>query len=280
MKKSISIWSFVGRSVKESMALAKEVGFEGIELAVEEDGVTGMNSTPKDWAEIKAYADELGLAISSVATGLYWTYSLSADDPKERERAFAVADMQFEMAKAFDADTILIVPGAVDAIFMPNFKVVPYDVVYERAFEAITTLKDKAEKMQIHIGVENVQQWSQFLWSPLEMRDFIDKIDSPYVGAYLDVGNVRSSGYPEHWIRILGKRIRKVHFKDFRREAWNLSGHVDLLAGDVNWPEVMKAFREIGYDGWAIAEMIPPYKHHSDQIIRNTYGSVKCIMGE
>src|SRR5659263_668632 len=90
------------------------------------------------------------------------------------------------------------------------------------------------------IGLENV--WNKFLLSPIEMRDFIDKIDSSYVGAYLDVGNVINTGYPEQWIRILGKRIKKVHFKDFRKSVGTLSGFVDLLAGDVDYPEVMKEF--------------------------------------
>lgn len=277
MKKSISIWSFVGKSVKESMKLAKEAGFDGIELALDEEGVTGLNATPQDWADILAYAKELGIVIPSVASGLYWSYPFTSDDAKVREKAVSICEKQLEMAKALGADTILVIPGAVDVSFIPGFSVVPYDVVYERALEAITRLKGKAEELQVHIGIENV--WNQFLLSPLEMRDFIDKINSSYVGAYFDVGNVVASGHPEQWIKILGKRIRKVHFKDFRREAGNLSGFVDLLAGDVNWPVVMEAFKSVGYDDWAAAEMIPPYKHHSDQIIRNTYSAMKCIIG-
>jgi L-ribulose-5-phosphate 3-epimerase len=50
-----------------------------------------------------------------------------------------------------------------------------------------------------------------------------------------------------------------------------------LLAGDVNWPAVMAAFREIGYDGWAAAEMIPPYKHCTTQIIHNTSAAMDAI---
>jgi hexulose-6-phosphate isomerase len=111
------------------------------------------------------------------------------------------------------------------------------------------------------------------------MRGFIDKINSPYVGAYLDVGNIIYSGYPEHWIRILGKRIKKVHFKDFRRAVGTLEGFVDLLAGDVNYPEVMKAFNEVGYEDYAIAEMIPNYKHYTNQIIYNTSRSMDQILG-
>jgi hexulose-6-phosphate isomerase len=98
------------------------------------------------------------------------------------------------------------------------------------------------------------------------------------VGAYFDVGNVLYAGYPEHWIRILNKRIKKVHFKDYRREAGGLSGFVDLLAGDVNYPEVIKALKEIGYDNYVIGEMIPGYTHHANQIVYNTSSSMDAIL--
>jgi L-ribulose-5-phosphate 3-epimerase len=104
----------------------------------------------------------------------------------------------------------------------------------------------------------------------MEMRDFIDKIGSDFVGSYLDIGNTLHISYPEDWVRILGHRIKKVHFKDYRAEVGGLAGFVDLLAGDVNYPEVIKALKEIGYDGWVSAEMIPNYKYHTEQIIFNT----------
>ncbi|MDN5276055.1 MAG: L-ribulose-5-phosphate 3-epimerase [Clostridiales bacterium] len=151
------------------------------------------------------------------------------------------------------------------------------DVAYERALEAFMQLKEEAEATKVSICLENV--WNKFLLSPLEMRDFIDKINSPYVGVYLDVGNVIYTGYPEHWIRILGKRIKKVHFKDFRRKVGTLEGFVDLLAGDVNFPEVMQAFKEVGYDDYVTAEMIPNYTHYTNQIIYNTSKSMDRILG-
>ena len=115
--------------------------------------------------------------------------------------------------------------------------------------------------------------------SPLEMRDFIDVIDSSYIGSYLDVGNIISSGFPEHWIRILGKRIKKVHLKDYKKNPGGLNCFVDLLSGDVNWPEVIKAFKEIEYDSWFTAEMLPPYKYYPDQIIYNTSAAMDQILG-
>lgn len=275
MKKSISAWVFVGKSVKESMALAKEAGYDGIELTLEESGPTGMDSTAKDWADIRAYSEEIGLPIHSVATGLHWGTPLTSDDETTRKKAIAIVEKELEMAKALGADAILVVPGAVNVSFSPSFTPVQYDVAYDRALAAFMQLKIKAEALQVKIGIENV--WNQFLLSPLEMRDFIDKIDSPYVGAYFDVGNVLAIGLPEQWIRILGKRICKVHFKDYKVAAGGLHGFVDLLAGDVNWPEVMKAFKEIGYDGFATAEMLPAYTHYPEQIVWNTCAAMERI---
>jgi len=275
MKKAISYWSFVDKSVKERMALAKEIGYDGIELTVEETGPTGLESGPKDWEDIRKYADELGLALHSVATGLHWQYPITHDDPKVREKAIKIVEMELEMAKVFGADAILVVPGAVNVYWNPDFKQVQYDVAYERSLEAFMGLKKKAEELQIKIGIENV--WNQFLISPLEMCDFIDKIDSPYVGAYLDVGNLIPYGLPEQHIRILGKRICKVHFKDYKNSIGGMEGFVDLLAGDVNWPEVMAAFKEIGYDGWYTAEVFG-YRYYQDQLARNTCAAMDRII--
>ena len=90
------------------------------------------------------------------------------------------------------------------------------------------------------------------------------------------MGNVLINSYPEHWIRILGERIKKVHFKDFKR---SINNNCDLLAGDVDYHGVMKAFENVGYDNWATAEMIPPYKQYSETIIYNTSNAMDKILG-
>ena len=276
MKKSINIWSFIGKTNKEAMKLAKDAGFEGIELALGAEGEITMTSTDEELLSIKAYAEELGIKIPSLSSGLCWTDSLSADDPAERQRAFDMVVRQLYCAKMLGAETILVIPGSVSVSFVPEWPTVSYDVVYERALEAMKKLAPIAEEYGVQIGMENV--WNKFLLSPLEMRSLIDEIGSDYVGAYFDTGNVMITGHPEQWIRILGKRIFKVHFKDYRRDPGGANAFVDLLAGDVDWREVRKAFEEIGYDGWAAGEMIPQYAQGSDQLIYNTSASMERIM--
>ena len=277
MKKSISYWSFVGRSAVEAMRLAKDAGFEGIELTLDAEGDLTPETTDEQLAALRQAAEEIGIALPSVASSLYWAYSFTSDDPEEREKAHETAVTQLRVAKALGADTILVIPGSVGVEFVPERPVVAYYVVYERALHEMKRLAPIAEQYQVHIGIENV--WNKFLLSPLEMRDFIDKIGSDYVGSYFDVGNVVYSGYPEQWIHILGKRIRKVHFKDYRCNPGSLNCFVDLLSGDVNWRAVRQAFADIGYDGWAAGEMIPQYAQGSDQIIYNTCKSMERIMG-
>ncbi|MEC0229016.1 sugar phosphate isomerase/epimerase family protein [Paenibacillus alba] len=278
MKKGINIWSFPSSlKVKEAIVLAKDAGFDGIELALNETGELSLESTAEEIKGYRQLADETGIAISSLASGLYWTYSLTSSNPQIREKAKAIVKKQLEFAAILGVDTILVVPGAVGVDFIPDAEVVPYDQAYDYALEALQELSAEAKAQNVSIGIENV--WNKFLLSPLEMRDFIDKINSPFVGAYFDVGNVLYSGYPEHWIAILNKRIKKVHFKDYRRTAGGLHGFVDLLAGDVNYPEVVKALEAIGYDDYVIAEMIPGYTHYGEQIIFNTSGAMNAILG-
>lgn len=275
MKKSISIWSFQESDVRKCINLASKAGFQGIELALDSNGDVALDTSEEQLLLIKKEAADSGIQIHSVASGLYWDYSFTSNVEDERKKAYEIAVCQIRTAKILGADSVLIIPGAVGVDFIKEREVIPYDTAYERALAAFQKLKAVAEEYEIQVGIENV--WNKFLVSPLEMRTFIDQIDSPFVGSYFDVGNVVFNGYPEHWIKILGDRIKKVHFKDYRREAGGLCGFVDLLAGDVDWKGVMQAFEKIRYDGWCTAEMLPPYSQYSDQIIYNTSASMERI---
>ena len=277
MKKGISIWSFAAQPLAKSFAVAKDAGFEGVEVALDENGELGLSSTEAQILDVKRQATDSGIELYSVASGLYWDYWLNADCENERNKAKDIVKRQLDVANMLGCDTILVVPGSVNVSFAHPERVIDYKTTYERSFEALSELKDYAKSTGVSIGLENV--WNKFLISPIEMRDFIDKIGSDYVGSYFDVGNTLLNGFPEHWIRVLGERIKKVHFKDYRCAAGGLHGFVDLLAGDVNYPEVMRALAEIGYDGWVTAEMIPAYTHYPEAIIYNTSYSMDKILG-
>lgn len=277
VKKGINIWSFSDRmSIAECAKVASDAGFAGIELSLNAEGELGLDVADSQLTAIRNTVLDTGLEISGLATGLYWEYAMTSDDPAIRQKAIDICRKQLEVAAALKVDAILVIPGGVGVDFIPNYPVVAYEVAYERALEAISGLAVEAKSAGVQIGIENV--WNKFLLSPLEMKAFLDEIGSDHVGSYFDVGNVVYSGYPEHWIQILGERIKKVHFKDYRREVGGLAGFVDLLAGDVDYPAVVAALREIGYTNYVTAEMIPPYTHHSNQIIYNTSHSMDAIL--
>lgn len=278
MKKGINIWSFADSStIADCIRLAKKAGFDGIELSLNEAGELSLASSDQEVRRIKEMLAEAELEIAGLATGLYWSYPMTSGNEATREKAIDVCKKQLELAAALGVDTILVIPGAVGVDFIPGSETVDYEYAYDRALEAIGKLVPYAESAGVSIGIENV--WNKFLLSPLELRTFIDAHGSNYVGSYFDVGNSLQNGYPEHWIRILGSRIKKVHFKDYRRAAGGLHGFVDLLAGDVNYPAVIAALEATGYDNYVTAEMIPPYTHYTEQIIFNSSQAMDAILG-
>lgn len=291
IRKGINIWSFdQNLSIEECMTMAKAAGFEGIELALAAKGPLSMESTDEDVLAIRDMASRIGIEISALATGLYWQYSLTSNREDIREKAKAVARREMEIGKLLGTDVVMVCPGAVGVDFQPEdvvpdakdieffagSEIIDYDVAWQRSRDALKELGEYAGKVGIQIGVENI--WNKFLLSPLEMCAFIDEIGSPNVGVWLDVANMMMFGYPEQWIRILGSRIIKVHFKDFRCAVKSLDGFVDLLAGDVNWKAVKAGLDAIGYQGWCNGEMCPTYKQYTNQMIYNCSAAMDCIL--
>jgi len=275
MKKGINVWSFpAGMSQADCIRLAAATGYDSIELSLDAEGELSLQSTDEQILALRKLADEVGIEISSLATGLFWGTPLTHDDPAIREKAKETVRFQLKAAKLLGVDAILVVPGCVNARFIDGCAEMSYDVVYDRALEAMKELKKDAEEAGVVIALENV--WNKFLLSPLEMRDFIDKIGSDYVKVYFDVGNTQFIGFPEHWIKILGSRIGRIHMKDFKEAIGNLDGFCELLQGNVNFPAVMKALREVGYDGYLTAEInyIPC---ETDRVVVDTYKAMTEI---
>lgn len=272
MIKSISFWSFPGElSVEQRMDMAKAAGFDGIELTLEGAGEITMDSSAADMARYVDMAAGKGLALKTFATGLAWETPALSHDAAVAEQGVAIVRKCLELAAALGAETILCVPGSVTDDY-------PYDRAYEDLISTFQILGTEAASAGVTIGLENV--WNKFLLSPLEFARAVDEIGSKRVGAYFDVGNCIISGFSDQWIRILGKRIAAVHFKDFRRVAWagTIDNFCELLAGDVPWGRAMAAFREIGYDGPVTAEMMPPYSFFPERLLEATSRSMDKIL--
>ncbi len=249
-----------GLDVRAASALVKRAGFEAIELNLDEDGELGLRTGDEDARTLGRAVEEAGLRVGGLATGLYWRYSPTSDDAATRHKAADIARRQLSLAHALGAGAILVVPGGVGEPM--GGPLVRYDVAYERAREFVVALAPQAASAGVDLAIENV--WNKLLLSPLEMRQFVDEAASERVGVYFDVGNVLLYGYPEHWIDILGPRIRRVHLKAFRRAVGTLDGFVDIGAGDVDWEAVGGALRRSGYDGPLTAEVFPTAQDRSD----------------
>ena len=240
LKKGIMWGSIgVGQTILEKFQAAKLAGFEGVEPM-----------SHLDRTEVLKARDATGLIISSVCDALHWKYLLSDPDPKVREEGVAALKVSLEDAKAYGADTVLLVPGRVS-------DTVSYDDCWKRTVEEIKKVIPLAEQLNVKIAVENV--WNNFLLSPVEAAYYVDHFQSNMVGFYFDCGNILIYGWPEQWIKILGPRIAKVHIKEFSRKIADKQGKsagfgVKLLEGDMNWPVIMKALDDIGYTNWTSVE--------------------------
>lgn len=224
----------------EKFKLAVDVGFEGIEVPTAESA--------KQAEEFREAATKSGLKIHSVMNQAHWQYPLSSADPEVVKKSVAGMETSIRNAKMYGANVVLLVPAVVDAKTM-------YRDAYSRSQKVIRDrLLPLAQEQKIIIGIEEV--WNKFLLSPVEFAAYVDSFQSPWVQAYFDVGNILLYGYPQDWIRTLGKRIVKLHVKDFHMDQkeerfyWR-----NLGEGDVDWPEVRKALGDIAYDGYMTTEI-------------------------
>jgi len=227
-------------SYRDRFRTALESGFAGIEMQTVVDA--------REAEEIRNASAGTGLRIHSVMNSDHWKFPLSSSDPDVVSRSVAGMETSFRNAKLWGADSVLLVPAVVD----PQTS---YREAWTRSQKVIRErLLPMARDLKVGIAVEEV--WNKFLLSPLEFARYVDELDSPWVRAYFDVGNVVLYGYPQDWIRTLGGRIAKVHLKDFSfdraggRFAWK-----NLGEGDVDWVEVRKALGEVGYDGYVTTEI-------------------------
>lgn len=258
MFKAINQWFFGDTPIEQAFKQAKAAGFEGFEVCVGDAAPLSWTDGQARCKEIAAAAKSAGIAITSVATGLYWGTSLSSPDKAEREKAIDMTARMLQQTAWLGAKHLLVVPGNIGADFTP-IEPVPYDLAYRLSLASLKKAVKVAEKVKVFLCVENV--WNKFLYSPLEFKAFVQAIDSKYAGVYYDPANTILVGFPEHWINILGKMIKRVHVKDYDRTKPTFPAGFDLAfgAGSVNWKAVMAALRKAKYTGPLTAEYIPPH---------------------
>jgi L-ribulose-5-phosphate 3-epimerase len=237
LKKGISYYMIKEElSVLDKFKLVKDLGYHGIEI--NSPGVL-------DIQELLKARDLTGIEILGTVNKDHWSKPLSSPDESVQKAIVESIAMSIEETKQLGGDTVLVVPGVVNAT-------ASYETVYQIAQNNIRKLIPYAEKHNIKIALENV--WNNFILSPVEAKRFVDEINHPLVGWYFDVGNVLRYGWPEHWIETLDKRVFKVHIKEFSRQIMNEQGlgkgfSAPLTEGDVDWKVVMQALQKVNYKG-------------------------------
>lgn len=230
-------------SLEDTLDLCQEAGYEAVELTFREGKDLSPHLSRTELEGVGQKCTAAGVDIGSVIASYSDRGNLLSLDAAERERCVKSLVRNLEIAGILGVGAILLHPGQLTVAGS-------YQQVWDNLVGVLKEISPVAADNKAAIGLENV--WNKFLLSPKEMRQIIDEVNNPWVGVYLDTANMMAYGYPEHWIRELGSRIKRVHFKDFKRREHQF---VNLLDGDTDWPTLMREFRAVGYDQYVIHEV-------------------------
>lgn len=284
MKKSINLWAFPypdRMTLRECLQLAKDAGFDGIELNYDLDNDLSPKAGTKEFRAIRAMADEIGIAISGLCSFLYWPYSLTDNDPDRRARGLELAARMIRAAHDLGTENLLTIAGSTYIPWLPEREPVPIEVCDRRSREAIGKLLPLAEEQGVCLNVETIW-FNGYLTTPAEMNAYVDSFKSKHVQVHFDTGNVMLFQFPEHWIPILGSRIKNVHFKEFSKKGSDhtLESFRTLLDGTTNWPAVMEALEGVGYQGYLTFEYFHPFRHYPEALIYQASDALDRMLGK
>jgi hexulose-6-phosphate isomerase len=243
LRKAVKLGMVSGSaSVLEKFALLKRLGFDGVEP-------DSPSTVPLE--DLLRARDATGLRIPGVVDSVHWNQTLGDPDPQVRAQGRDALEHALRDCKALGGTSVLLVPAVVS-------KSVSYADAWERSQAEVRRVLPLAAELGVTIAFENV--WNHFLLSPLEAARYVDAFQSPWVGWHFDVGNVVNYGWPEHWIRTLGARVKKLDVKEYSRRKRDEQGpwkgfDVEIGDGDCDWPAVRAALADVGYAGWATAEV-------------------------
>ena len=267
-------------NLRECLQLAKDAGFDGIELNYDLDNDLSPKASTQDYVAIRKMADQIGIEISGLCSFLFWPYPLTSNDSAKRARGLELASKIGQAAHDLGVENVLVVPGAVHIPWRDDHEPVPNDVCDQRAKQAIGHLVREAEKLKICLNIENIF-FNGYLMTPMELNSFVDSFGSSAVRVHFDTGNISMFQHAEHWAQILGKRTKNVHLKEFTKKGtdYSLETFRPLLDGTTNWPAVTEELSKVGYDGFLTFEYFHPYTHYPEALIWQTSDSMDRILG-
>ena len=283
MLKSINLWAFPypeRMTLRECLQLAKDAGFDGVELNYDLDNDLSPKHGASEYKAIRKMADQIGIQISGLCSFLFWPYPLTSNDAAKRARGIELAGKIAEAARDLGVQNVLVVPGAVHIPWRTDHEPVPNDICDKRARETIGQLAKQAEKLKVTLNMENIF-FNGYLMTPMEMNAFVDGIGSERVKVHFDTGNIAMFQFAEHWAQVLGSRTQNVHLKEFTKKGtdFSLETFRPLLDGTTNWPAVTDALAANGYKGFLTFEYFHPYPHYPEALIYQTSDSLDRILG-
>src|SRR6186997_1958860 len=101
MKKSINQWAFPypdRMNLEECLRLAKDAGFDGIELNYDLDNDLSPKSGTKEYTAIRKLCDKIGIQISGLCSFLFWPYPMTTNDPVKAKRSLELAELMTKAA--------------------------------------------------------------------------------------------------------------------------------------------------------------------------------------
>lgn len=231
------------KSLDYVIGLCVDAGYDAVELVFEEGSDSDIDMSDDEIRGVRKKCNDAGIEIGSSIAWYAERGCFLSESSEEREQGKKCLRRSIEVANVLGVDAVLLHPGQLSA-----------NATYEQSWDwmlgELKEIAPLAEEKGVTVGIENV--WNKFLLSPKEMADFVDAVGSSRIGTYLDTANMMLYGYPEHWIRGLGSRISRVHFKDFVRREKTF---VPLMDGDTEWGTIVKDLRDIGYDSYVIHEV-------------------------
>jgi L-ribulose-5-phosphate 3-epimerase len=238
------------KTILEKFQLCKEVGFDGMELTNPINfGDPAAEVSPEQndakVVEILAASRETGMPVHGLVNILGNRKAhIASPDEATREKGRALLEQSVRNCHAYGGSAALLVPGKVSGNDQTH------DDVWKRSIEQIRKVLPVASRLGVRICIETV--WNKFCEKPEQLRDYVDEINSPWFGVWLDIGNVRKLSPSENWVRVLGTRIVKIDVKGYSKKNGLKS---KIGEGDINWPAVSNELAKINYCGWAAAEV-------------------------
>jgi hexulose-6-phosphate isomerase len=248
-------------SLEDKFRAAKDAGFEGVE----------MNVPGVDVEAVKSAAKATGLIVDGSVCKTHWGVRHTDPDPNVRKQALADLKASLEETAAFGGESVLLVAG--------HGKDGTADEVYKRSTDNIFAALETAKKVNVPILIENV--WNHFLYdhnggsdqSAEPLAKFVDQFDTPLVGVQFDLGNHWKYGDIAQWVRTLDKRIQKLDIKGFSRAE---NKFTKITEGDVDWPAIEQALRDIQFRGWCAAEVGGGGPQRLREIVKHMDAALRC----